>query len=230
MKLFGDVQSPETHTVWLALAEKRAHAAFVAVDCLSGEHKRAAHRARHPFGELPVLEQDDGFRVYEVGAILRYLDLALGGTPLMPEGPRERARMEQWLSVEQSYLRPAVRTLRYAWHLCAQFGDQPDELEVKGALAEACHVFEVLDGALSETDYLAGDSFSLADLVFIPSYQFLLRGARAGDFAARPRVSDWWRRVRERESFAALRRGFARASGCVSAASSACAQYAAQAL
>ena len=206
MKLYGDVRSPDTRKIRLLLAEKRRHAEFVAVDCLSGEHKRAAHRLRHPFGELPVLEEDDGFCLYEMGAILRYLDDGPHGAPLTPAGPRARARMEQWLGVEQTYLKPALQTLHYQLLLRGDFGEWPDEVEVKRALGEARQTLDVLSRALGEgaSEFLAGEAFSLADLSFMPSYQFLLDFAPSALAPRRPALERWWQRVSARSSYAAL--------------------------
>ena len=63
---------------------------------------RPEHRARHPFGKIPAFEHD-GFRLYEAGAITRYVDEALPGPRLQPEDPRGRARMNQIVSILDSY-------------------------------------------------------------------------------------------------------------------------------
>jgi glutathione S-transferase len=50
--------------------------------------------ARHPFGKIPAFEHDS-FRLYEAGAIARYIDEAFAGVPLQPADVRGRARMTQ---------------------------------------------------------------------------------------------------------------------------------------
>ena len=60
MKLYGHYISLTTLQVMALLAEKGSSAELVLVDVFAGEQKRAPHRARHPFGYIPVLE-DDGF-------------------------------------------------------------------------------------------------------------------------------------------------------------------------
>src|SRR5690349_9913106 len=110
MKLFGNPFSSCTRKALIVLAEKRADATLVSVDLLQGEHKGPAHLARHPFGVIPVLD-DDGFVLFESRAILRYLDARLPGPSLTPSGLRDRARMDQWLSVDQSYVAPPIRSL-----------------------------------------------------------------------------------------------------------------------
>src|ERR1043166_1074933 len=108
MKLYGHPLSSCTRKVRLTAAEKNAPLDLVPVDLFSGEHKQPAHLARHPFGVVPVLD-DDGFLLYESRAIVRYLDARFAGPSLVPAEPRDRARMDQWLSVDQSYVAPHVR-------------------------------------------------------------------------------------------------------------------------
>ena len=67
-----------------------------------GEHKGAAYLALHPFGRIPVIE-DDGFVLYETQAILRYLD-AVGAAPsLVPADPKAAARMNQVMGIIDWY-------------------------------------------------------------------------------------------------------------------------------
>ena len=83
MKLFGYRASTCTQKVWMLLHEKGATAELVAIDLAKGEQRSA--RNPHPFGKVPVLD-DDGYRLFESDAILRYLDARLAGPSLTPGG------------------------------------------------------------------------------------------------------------------------------------------------
>ena len=61
------------------------------------------HRARHPFGRIPVLDHN-AFAVYEPQAILRYLDRVLPAPPLTPADSRPAARMDQVMNIWGWYL------------------------------------------------------------------------------------------------------------------------------
>src|SRR3979411_2371133 len=111
MKVHGHPQSSCTRKVLVTLAEKGRRADLVVVDLFAHAQKSATHLARHPFGVIPVLEDDDGFVLYESRAIIRPLDATLDGPSLTPREARERARMDQWLSVDQSYVGPHTRAL-----------------------------------------------------------------------------------------------------------------------
>ena len=79
-----------------ALEEKSAPYSLSPV--APGTFRAELHLARHPFGRVPVLEHD-GFRLYETQAILRYLDRVQPDPPLTPADPRQTARMDQVMSV-----------------------------------------------------------------------------------------------------------------------------------
>src|SRR5262245_3509600 len=110
MKILGHPLSSCTRKVLMTAAEKAARLEVIPVDLFTGEHKQPAHLAHHPFGVVPVLD-DDGFVLYESRAIVRYLDGKLPGAALTPATLHARARMDQWLSVDQAYVAPHVRAL-----------------------------------------------------------------------------------------------------------------------
>src|SRR3954467_8994732 len=110
MKLHGHPLSSCTRKALITAAEHGATLELITVDLLVGEHKQPAHLARHPFGVIPVLD-DDGFVLFESRAIIRYLDATLPGPALVPHEARARARMDQWLSVDQAYVAPRVSAL-----------------------------------------------------------------------------------------------------------------------
>src|SRR5690349_4153111 len=200
MRLFGHPRGASTRRVLLTLAEKGHQVELVQLDPYTGEHLRPAHLARHPFGKVPVLE-DGSFQLYEAGAIMRYLDETLPGPRLIPAAARERARMEQWLSSDAAYLAPALEPLLSQLVLHPMFGARPDPVEVARGRREVGEVLDVLERALTAGDaepFVAGASFSLADVALASSLQ-VLHDTRQDDLlVARPRVSRWWSRVRSR--------------------------------
>jgi glutathione S-transferase len=94
--------------VRLALEEKGVAYELVPVDIFAVDGPPSEHVTRHPFGKIPAFEHT-GFCLYEAGAITRYIDEAFGGPPLQPADPRNRARMNQIISILDSY---AYRTCR----------------------------------------------------------------------------------------------------------------------
>ncbi len=199
MKLFGFPGSTCTRKSLFVLHEKGAAFEFIPVDLLKGEHKAPAHMARHPFGVVPVLENGD-FRLFESRAIIRYLDQVLPGASLTPAGAEDRARMEQWISVEHGYFSPpAMKAIMNIWY-SSMAGNAPDQETVNAGVAGAGKALDVIEAALVGKDYLAG-TFSLADVVYAPYLQYLQDmglGAVIGD---RPNVAAWWARVSGRPAW-----------------------------
>src|SRR5579872_2127874 len=111
MKIFGYSRSTCTRKVMMTLMEKNIPFTLEVIDLAKGEQKNPAHFNRHPFGVVPVLEEDDGFRIYESRAIMRYIDRHLTDFSLTPTDLHEYGRMEQWINVEQAYFSPPAMQL-----------------------------------------------------------------------------------------------------------------------
>jgi glutathione S-transferase len=200
MKLYGHPLSSCTRKVLLTAAEKDARIDLVPVDLFTGEHKQPAHLARHPFGVVPVLD-DAGFVVYESRAIVRYLDARLAGAPLVPAELRDRARMDQWLSVDQSYVAPHVRTLAVQRLLRPREGLAPEPVVVGEAERALARAFAVLDRALGDAQFLAGAAFSLADISLMPYVAGLTMVDAAHLIGDLRHLGRWWSEVSSRASW-----------------------------
>ncbi|WP_437933347.1 glutathione S-transferase family protein [Sorangium sp. So ce341] len=200
MKVYGHPMSTCTRKVLTVLAEKGHEAQLVVIDLGKGEQKQPEHLARHPFGVIPVLEDED-FKLYESRAIIRYLDQKLPGPSLTPTELRAKALMDQWLSVEQSYVSgPAIKIL-YQRVLLPMRGQQGDESLVASAKADLAKALDVIDKALAGQEYLAGSTYSLADISWMPYMQCLAVTKVEDLINDRPNVAAWWKRVSARPAW-----------------------------
>ena len=100
--LYGFDGSTYVRTVRMVLHEKAAEYDQVPVHVLNGEPRQPEHLARHPFGKVPVLDID-GVRIRETDAICRYLDETLSGPSFIPGTAKDRARMNESISLINSY-------------------------------------------------------------------------------------------------------------------------------
>jgi glutathione S-transferase len=207
MKVYGHPWSINTRKVLATLAEKNLEADFVLVDLPRGGQHAPEHVARHPFAKAPVLEDGD-LMIYESNAIMRYLDSKDSKTRLTPKAPRDAALMDQWISIGQSYFgEPAHSLLVEAiFKRVRQFGE-PD----RGRIIQLCSELErplgVMERQLNATAYLAGGSFSLADITFMPYFEYADRLAAGRKLiVARECVADWWERVSARPSWQSVGR------------------------
>jgi glutathione S-transferase len=198
----GAPYSVYVRAVRLALEEKGVPYEIVPVDIFATGGPPPEHRARHPFGKIPAFEHA-GFRLYEAGAITRYVDEAFPGPRLQPEDPHGRARMNQIISILDSY---AYRTL--VWDIYVErvarpaSGAAPDERKIAGALPKAESCLSALAELMGEASWLAGAAITLADLHAAPIasvFRLAPEGASLLDQATRLR--EWWERVSARPSF-----------------------------
>ena len=67
--------------------------------------KEPAHRARHPFGQIPTYEQDD-LVLFETGAII--LHIAERHAGLLPDDPNARARAIAWMFAAVNTVEPPI--------------------------------------------------------------------------------------------------------------------------
>jgi glutathione S-transferase len=200
MKLYGHPMSTCTRKVLTVLAEKGQEVEFVVVDITKGEQKHDVHLARQPFGRVPAIE-DDGLWLYESRAMMRYLDEKLSGTRLQPTDLRDRAMMEQWLSVEYSYFSPAAMKIVYELLLNKMMGKPADMEKVKSGAETAGHALDVAEKALVKQEYFGNKTFSLADIAWMPYVQYLFAAEHGHLVTSRPGVKAWWERVSTRPSW-----------------------------
>jgi glutathione S-transferase len=202
MRVFGHAISVTTRQVLMALAEKGQTADVVSIDVFKNEQRQSAHLERHPFGHIPVF-QDADFSLYETPAILRYIERKWPTPALTPESLQDRARMDQWLCIEQAYLQPAMQKV-IARKGARQFGkrDPAEELGEEGR-TQLAHILDVMERHLADREYLGGDRFSLADLVWLAYVPYMQDAGVDHLVSARRKVFAWWERVKDRPSVAA---------------------------
>jgi glutathione S-transferase len=125
--------------------------------------KSAEHVARHPLGQLPVVEVD-GVRFFESGAHLQYFLERYGQGRLEPKpGTTERAEYLQWFHFGEASLAVYVSQIvrqRFGRPAGEQSADIVNDARERLASA-ACAV----DLALAQRPYICGDAFSAADIM-----------------------------------------------------------------
>ncbi len=206
-RVFGAAYSVYVRIVRLALEEKAVAYELVEVDVFAPDGPPRDYVAhRHPFGRIPAFEHD-GFRLYETAAIARYVDEGFPGPALQPTSPRDRARMNQVISICDSY---AYRAL--VWDLFVERvrapaqGRASDEARIADALPRAARCLDALVELMADGPYLAGPALTLADLHAAPMFLYARWAAEgAALLRARPALEAWLERIARRPSVAATR-------------------------
>jgi glutathione S-transferase len=195
MKIFGHPMSTCTRKVLMTLAETNTPYEFVMVDFAKGEHKQAPHLARQPFGQVPTL-QDGDFELYESRAMCRYINDKTNG-PLVPRDLADRARMEQWISVETSNFTGPV--MKFVFKHIFHREQTPEALAAAGEQLD--NALAIMDKQLASHPFIAGGTFTLADICFMPYIEYGM-GTPAKDlFAKHPHVVAWWNKISEKPTW-----------------------------
>lgn len=201
LTLYGFDGSTYVRTVKMLLHEKGAGYDQVPVNVLAGEPRQPEHLKRHPFGKVPVLDHGD-FRILETSAITRYLNEVLPGKSLIPDTPRDRARMDMGIGLHDSYGYPSLVGVA-GYHLFPDFiGGKNDEARAKCLDQGRLYLTEVMK--LRGTDpWIAGGAPSLADFYLAPvCFYVSLTEDRDRAFDV-PGFADWWERVQGLDSYKA---------------------------
>lgn len=166
MKLH-EAPSPNARRVHIFLAEKGLPALeSVPVDIRGGENLSDEFLARNPFGRVPVLELDDGTCLAESVAICRYLEGIHPEPVLFGSGPLEQATVEMWnRRAELNFLTPAAQAFR---NLSGFFKDREVVCPEWGGISRdtAAAALATFDRILGASPFLAGATFSIADITF----------------------------------------------------------------
>ncbi len=194
--LYGARYSTYTRSAIMALAAKDVAHHFEIVDIFSPEARAKKYDAIHPFMKIPALRHGD-VTIYETDAINRYIDEAFPGPSLQPSELLNRTRMNQIISMADSY---GYRTL--VWDIYVETISNPrdglptDEARVASAIPRARTLLTALAGLLGQNAYLTGDTPSLADFHVAPQFGYFVEAEEARDLLAQfPNLAAWWDRV-----------------------------------
>jgi glutathione S-transferase len=162
-----------------------------------GEMKQPAHRALHPFGQIPTYEEGD-LILFESGAIVFHIAERHAG--LLPGEANARARAITWMFAALSTMEPAIvdrEVVKLVERDKAWYEPRLKIVEdrIRGRLTE-------LSNCLGEAEWLAG-SFSAGDLLMV---SVLLRLSGSGLLDEYPNLSAY---VVRGEARPAYQRAFA---------------------
>ncbi|CAE6417859.1 unnamed protein product [Rhizoctonia solani] len=179
---------------------------IVTIDFANKEHKTEEYLAtRQPFGVIPVLVDEDGTQIYESRAICRYLVAKYGkDSGLLPSQSDIKAYglFEQAASVEYSSFDPYAAPLTGERIFAKMFGRETDEKLAQKYTDTLITKLEGYERILSKQKYLAGDSFTLADLFHLP-YGNFVNQIDPSILGSKPSVKRWWDDISSRPSWTA---------------------------
>jgi glutathione S-transferase len=178
-----------SQAVHIALREAGIGPQLAKVDLMTYKLENGSdYKAVNPRGYVPLLELDDGSRHTEVAALLQYIGELAPASGLVPAGGRERLEVAKWLTFVSSELHKVFSP--WLWH--KETADST-RAAVKDKLAAR---FAELDALLASRNYLAGGTYSAADIY---AFVILSWGPMLGlGYKAYPNIQAYLDRVRVR--------------------------------
>ncbi|MEX1252674.1 MAG: glutathione S-transferase family protein [Hyphomonas sp.] len=183
IRIFGDSISGNCLKVkWAAERLQLAHE-WIKIDILKGGTRTDGFLALNPFGQVPVVQFDDGRTLSQSNAIILHF---AEGSDLVPEDAFERAKMLEWMFWEQYSHEPTIAVRRFQKHYLKKSDDAIDaDLMAKGRRA-----LGRMEMALISNDFIAGGTaLTLADISLLAYTRMAPEGGfDLGDF---PAVHAW---------------------------------------
>jgi len=196
------------------------------VDLLGFEQHSPEYLKINPTGTIPAMVHD-GVLVAESTAMMEYIDGAFEGPALRPSDPFERWRMRWWCRFLDQFVGPSVSMLGWSFFVGPAVRQRdPEELKARieriplkerriawskaiygtftqEELAESARriAFGVghLETVLSERPWLAGRTYSLADMAGFNMLAGLpVMQAQVANDEKAPHFMEWLRKIHER--------------------------------
>ncbi|WP_372053716.1 glutathione binding-like protein [Tistrella mobilis] len=148
-----------------------------------------------PNNKMPAIIDPEGpegrpIAIFESGAILIYLAEKTGR--LMPADPRGRYAVLEWLMFQMGGVGPMLGQA----HHFRQYAPEKIPYAIDRYTNEAGRLYNVLDKRLSETEWVAGDGYSIADIAIFP---WIVPHERQGQsFDERPHLKRWYETMKAR--------------------------------
>ena len=203
MKLYGeDNPAPNPRRVRIFLAEKGLDLPQQRVPLRERAHQAPEFLAKNSLGQVPALELDDGTVIAESVAICRYIEGEHPAPALFGRTAREKAVVEMWTRrIEFQVMMPISQVWRHAHpYTAALLTQYKDFGESNREHAE--RAFRWLDRELDGKAFIAGEAFTIADIVALTTIDFgKFIGVLPPEDCAN--LADWHQRVSAGPSAAA---------------------------
>jgi len=192
--------TPNGHKISIALEEMGLAYEVKPVNIGAGDQFKPEFLAFSPNNRMPAIIDHDGpsgekVTVFESGAILLYLAQKTG--KLMPAGERERIAVYEWLMWQMGGFGPMLGQA----HHFNYYAPEKIDYAMNRYSSEANRLYGVLDRRLAKTKYVAGDSYSIADIAILPwSRTYKRQNVVIEDY---PHVAAWREELGSREAVVA---------------------------
>ncbi len=205
MKLYTYTGAPNPRRVHIYLAEKKIEVPFEQVDIMQGESRRPEFvEKKNLMGGLPVLELDDGTHIAESVAICRYFEALHPEPPLFGRDAFEQGTIEMWIRrMELNFMVPVGLVWIHGSPLTAGFNQNQIGEVAEQNRRSVERYFGFLNDQLAEREFIAGDAYSMADILSLCTLDFAARLLSLAHTPEQKNLTRWHEAVSSRPSASA---------------------------
>ena len=161
-----------------------------------GGNRETAYLSMNPNGLVPTLIDGDTI-LWESNVIVRYLARKYAPNSLLLDSLTDLARAEQWMDWQQTVVSPAVFPV--FWGLIRTAPKDRDLDAIRDGRDRLEQVMTILDHHLSDSAFVGGESFSMADIPLgIMVYRWFTLDIERTEL---PSLHRWYRRLTDRPAF-----------------------------
>lgn len=200
MLLYQFKMGTNPRRVIIYLAEKGIDIPRYEVDYFNKEHRSQAYLKINPSGRAPSLVTDNGAVITESAAIVEYLEELHPDKPMIGTNPTARAKVRALERVGNDLI---VRCQVWLWNLTRAFLAKEPNPSAEVAAQAYRYVLEMLDileVALGENEFLAGDAPTIADFTTFAIFQTSRERFDQPLGSGHPRLERWYKGFRARPS------------------------------
>lgn len=174
MKLYDNRVAPNPRRVRIFLAEKGMSIPTEEVDIGTLAHKSETFTAVNPFQRVPALLLDDGTVLTESIAICRYVEWLVPDPVLFGRSGIEAAVIEMWERRIEHYLfAPVTHVFRHLHPAMKNLEAPQVPAWGEANKPRVLDALRLIDRQLAEKPYIAGDSFTVADITALVAVDWL---------------------------------------------------------
>lgn len=199
--------APSPRRAKMFLTEKGLSFDNIQIDIRKGEQMSEDYRKINPRCTVPALITEDGDTLTEIAEIAAFLEARYPETPLLGTTPFEKSQVAKWNSrIELEGLMAGAEALRNSSPGMKDRAlpgprnvAQIPELAARG-VKRLGWFFEALDAQLQENAYVAGDTYSMADITATVLVDFA-RWVKVTPQESQTALIEWHGRMKERPSY-----------------------------
>jgi len=201
LTIYADYMSQPARAVIMFCKENGIPHEVKQVSIAKGQHRTEEYKQINPVGKIPAID-DDGFRLFESHAIMRYLaETRKVADHWYPVEVKKRALVNAVLDWHHMNLRRGAAGLIAAMYLGPMFKRPAAELEAEAKVATAVLKSSLLfieKTLLANTPFLFAQEMSIADLSL--SQELIMSSLVDVDLSSYPKTRAWLSRCRDNVS------------------------------